>query len=249
MLTIVIGGNHEASNYMWELWASTAFWSLNYFTDRLPIRYHGGWLAPNIYFLGHAGCIQVNGIRIAGASGIFKAHDFRHGTYAAYSYISNYYIHEPITRKSRKDSLWLKLDTQHLSYSRILCPKTFPRMFLYSTSTPMSILPTAVFTPNISFPWLATIYRALWWSSRPSSSEEIPPSRHRVWNLGITPSDGFAKHTKARLVVLCTSSRSLRGNSRPWGSTNSAQSTSGSSHSKPRWNHNRGWRPRRGTTN
>jgi hypothetical protein len=43
-------------------------------------RFHGGWLAPNIYFLGHAGCIQVNGIRIAGASGIFKEHDFRYGT-------------------------------------------------------------------------------------------------------------------------------------------------------------------------
>ncbi|KAH9066860.1 lariat debranching enzyme, C-terminal domain-containing protein [Lactarius vividus] len=60
VLTIVIGGNHEASNHLWEL-------------------YHGGWLAPNIYFLGHAGCIQVNGIRIAGASGIFKQHDYHRG--------------------------------------------------------------------------------------------------------------------------------------------------------------------------
>lgn len=60
VLTVVIGGNHEASNYFWEL-------------------YHGGWLAPNIYFLGHAGCVQVNGLRIAGASGIYKSHDFRLG--------------------------------------------------------------------------------------------------------------------------------------------------------------------------
>lgn len=60
ILTIIIGGNHEASNYFWEL-------------------YHGGWVAPNIYFLGHAGCVRVNGIRIAGASGIFKHHDFRQG--------------------------------------------------------------------------------------------------------------------------------------------------------------------------
>ncbi|TFK18839.1 DBR1-domain-containing protein [Coprinopsis marcescibilis] len=67
ILTIVIGGNHEASNYMWEL-------------------YHGGWLAPNIYFLGHAGCVQVNGIRIAGASGIFKGHDFRTGHYERVPY-------------------------------------------------------------------------------------------------------------------------------------------------------------------
>lgn len=67
MLTIVIGGNHEASNYMWEL-------------------FHGGWLAPNIYFLGHAGCVQVNGVRIAGASGIFKHHDFPKGFYERLPY-------------------------------------------------------------------------------------------------------------------------------------------------------------------
>ncbi|KAG0697591.1 lariat debranching enzyme, C-terminal domain-containing protein [Suillus ampliporus] len=67
VLTIVIGGNHEASNYMSEL-------------------YHGGWLAPNIYFLGHAGCIQVNGIRIAGASGIFKSNDFSLGLYERLPY-------------------------------------------------------------------------------------------------------------------------------------------------------------------
>ncbi|KAH9859145.1 DBR1-domain-containing protein [Lenzites betulinus] len=62
ILTVIIGGNHEASNYFWEL-------------------YHGGWVAPNIYFLGHAGCVQVNGVRIAGASGIFKPGDFQCGHY------------------------------------------------------------------------------------------------------------------------------------------------------------------------
>ncbi|TDL21479.1 DBR1-domain-containing protein [Rickenella mellea] len=60
MLTLVIGGNHEASAYLWEL-------------------YHGGWLAPNIYFVGHAGCVQVNGVRIAGSSGIFNGDDFHQG--------------------------------------------------------------------------------------------------------------------------------------------------------------------------
>lgn len=67
ILTIVIGGNHEASNHLWEL-------------------YHGGWLAPNIYFLGHAGCVQVNGIRIAGASGIFKQHDYHRGHFEKQPY-------------------------------------------------------------------------------------------------------------------------------------------------------------------
>lgn len=67
VLTICIGGNHEASNYFHEL-------------------YHGGWIAPNIYFLGHAGCVQVNGIRIAGISGIFKQHDFKLGQYETLPY-------------------------------------------------------------------------------------------------------------------------------------------------------------------
>lgn len=60
ILTIVIGGNHEASNYMWEL-------------------YHGGWLAPNIYYLGAAGSVMVDGLRISGASGIFKRHNYWKG--------------------------------------------------------------------------------------------------------------------------------------------------------------------------
>ncbi|KAF8606029.1 DBR1-domain-containing protein [Ceratobasidium sp. AG-I] len=60
VLTIIIGGNHEASNYMWEL-------------------YHGGWLAPNMYYLGGSGCVKFGGLRIAGASGIYKSHDYRLG--------------------------------------------------------------------------------------------------------------------------------------------------------------------------
>ena len=60
VLTLVIGGNHEASNYMWEL-------------------FHGGWLAPNIYYMGTAGSVRVNGLRIVGASGIYKDHDYNKG--------------------------------------------------------------------------------------------------------------------------------------------------------------------------
>ncbi|KAH8256218.1 hypothetical protein KR026_010969 [Drosophila bipectinata] len=60
VLTIFIGGNHEASNYLQEL----------------P---YGGWVAPNIYYLGYAGVVNVNGVRIAGVSGIYKGHDFLRG--------------------------------------------------------------------------------------------------------------------------------------------------------------------------
>ncbi|KAI9654195.1 MAG: hypothetical protein M1821_006723 [Bathelium mastoideum] len=57
VLTLVIGGNHEASNYFSEL-------------------YHGGWLAPNIYYLGAANVLRYGPFRIAGLSGIFKAADY-----------------------------------------------------------------------------------------------------------------------------------------------------------------------------
>jgi lariat debranching enzyme len=57
VLTIVIGGNHEASNYLFEL-------------------YYGGWLAPNIYYLGAAGVVQYGPWRIAGISGIYNSHDY-----------------------------------------------------------------------------------------------------------------------------------------------------------------------------
>ena len=41
--------------------------------------YYGGFAAPNIYFLGYAGCIQFGGIRIAGLSGIYNSRHFNLG--------------------------------------------------------------------------------------------------------------------------------------------------------------------------
>eukprot|EP00730_Choanoeca_flexa_P015661 TRINITY_DN7240_c0_g1_i3.p1 TRINITY_DN7240_c0_g1~~TRINITY_DN7240_c0_g1_i3.p1 ORF type:complete len:509 (+),score=84.60 TRINITY_DN7240_c0_g1_i3:3-1529(+) len=62
VLTIFIGGNHEASNYLWEL-------------------SYGGWVAPNIYYLGRAGVVNVAGVRIGGISGIYDQRDYQKGLY------------------------------------------------------------------------------------------------------------------------------------------------------------------------
>lgn len=65
--TIFIGGNHEASNYMFEL-------------------YYGGWAAPNIYYLGAANVIRFGPLRISGLSGIWKGYDYRRPHYERLPY-------------------------------------------------------------------------------------------------------------------------------------------------------------------
>ncbi|KGN63007.1 lariat debranching enzyme isoform X1 [Cucumis sativus] len=68
--TIFIGGNHEASNYLWEL-------------------YYGGWAAPNIYFLGVAGVVKFGNIRIGGLSGIYNERHYHLGHHERPPYNEN----------------------------------------------------------------------------------------------------------------------------------------------------------------
>ena len=42
-------------------------------------RGYGGWVAPNIYYLGYSGAVQFGGLCIAGLSGIYKYHDYERG--------------------------------------------------------------------------------------------------------------------------------------------------------------------------
>eukprot|EP00026_Physarum_polycephalum_P009368 Phypoly_transcript_09489.p1 GENE.Phypoly_transcript_09489~~Phypoly_transcript_09489.p1 ORF type:complete len:263 (+),score=26.28 Phypoly_transcript_09489:22-789(+) len=69
-LTLFVGGNHEASNHLWEL-------------------YYGGWVAPNIYYLGHSGVVKVGDLRIAGISGIYDDRDFHKGHHERVPYNSS----------------------------------------------------------------------------------------------------------------------------------------------------------------
>ena len=67
VLTLFIGGNHEASNYLQEL----------------PF---GGWVAPNIYYMGLASVVKFGGLRIAGMSGIYKSQDYGRGHHECMPY-------------------------------------------------------------------------------------------------------------------------------------------------------------------
>lgn len=84
-LTIFIGGNHEASNYMWEL-------------------YYGGWVAPKIYYMGAANVVRLGPLRIAGLSGIWKGYSFKKPHHERLPYNQSdlrsvYHVRELDTRK------------------------------------------------------------------------------------------------------------------------------------------------------
>ena len=73
-LTVFVGGNHEASNYLREL-------------------YYGGFAAENIYFMGASTVIRVTkgeeSVTIGGVSGIEKEYDARKGYYEEWPCVHN----------------------------------------------------------------------------------------------------------------------------------------------------------------
>ncbi|KAL8841182.1 MAG: hypothetical protein Q9170_001036 [Blastenia crenularia] len=84
-LTLFAGGNHEASNHLWEL-------------------FYGGWVAPNIYYLGAANVVNLGPLRIAGLSGIWAGPDYRKPHFERLPYDMNelksaYHVREFDTRK------------------------------------------------------------------------------------------------------------------------------------------------------
>lgn len=84
-LTIFVGGNHEASSHLWEL-------------------FYGGWVAPNIYYMGAANVVRLGGVRIAGMSGIWNGRDYNKHHYERLPYSrddikSIYHVREIDTRR------------------------------------------------------------------------------------------------------------------------------------------------------
>lgn len=74
ILTLFIGGNHEASNFLRDL-------------------YYGGWVADNIYYLGASGVVNVRkgeeSLRVGGISGIDKHYDYLKGYCEEWPYVNN----------------------------------------------------------------------------------------------------------------------------------------------------------------
>ncbi|RAL62642.1 hypothetical protein DID88_004488 [Monilinia fructigena] len=84
-MQMISHGNHEASNHLWEL-------------------YYGGWVAPNIYYMGAANVVRLGGVRIAGMSGIWKGYNYNKSHYERLPYNQDdvksiYHIREYDIRK------------------------------------------------------------------------------------------------------------------------------------------------------
>lgn len=95
--TIFIGGNHEASNYLQQL-------------------YYGGYVCPNIYYLGSSGVLRVKKgdfeFRLAGLSGIYNPKDFfqKHPT----TLPLNGYTKRNVYHTKEKEILKLSLLEEHI---------------------------------------------------------------------------------------------------------------------------------------
>jgi lariat debranching enzyme len=98
-LTIFVGGNHEASNYLFEL-------------------YYGGWVAPNIYYMGAANVVNLAGLRISGLSGIWNGFDFRRSHHERLPYTfdntkSIYHVREFDLRKLQQIRTQVHIGISH----------------------------------------------------------------------------------------------------------------------------------------
>ena len=98
-LTVFVGGNHEASNYLFEL-------------------YYGGWVAKNIYYMGAASVVRLGPLRIAGLSGIWKAYNYRKPHYERLPYNESdmksiYHVREIDVRKLQQVRTQVDIGISH----------------------------------------------------------------------------------------------------------------------------------------
>ena len=74
-MTVFVGGNHEASNFLREL-------------------YYGGFAAENIFFMGASSVIKIvkdgQEVTLGGISGIEKDYDAGKGYFEEWPYVNNH---------------------------------------------------------------------------------------------------------------------------------------------------------------
>lgn len=124
--TLFIGGNHEASNYLGEL-------------------FYGGWAAPDIYYLGACGVVRFGGLRIGGISGIFKSHDYRAGRHEAAPFdnssLRSTYVRAQ--RHARLGTLTVPHCTESLNHNHAVRHLSSPRHVTMLSSVVISAPPRA----------------------------------------------------------------------------------------------------------
>lgn len=123
VLTLFVGGNHEASNYLQEL-------------------FYGGWVAPNIYYLGASNVVRFRGLTIGGISGIWSRGDYVRGhmekipynekTLRSVYHVRQYEVKKLLAYQRSKIDLFLSHDwprgvEQHGDTGKLLRAKPFFR--------------------------------------------------------------------------------------------------------------------------
>lgn len=163
VLTLFIGGNHECLSYLREL-------------------KYGGWVAPNIYYMGETGAVWYRGVKIAGISGIYNPQ----------SYIAN--------------SLG---DEERLPYNRSVIRSIYhvkPRNYLkclLNTDVPADIVVSHDW-PQYVWKWgnLGQLLRAKKFFKADIDSGKLGSPVNRVLLDTIRPKHWFSAHLHTRFTAL-----------------------------------------------
>jgi lariat debranching enzyme len=195
VLTVFIGGNHEASNVLQSL-------------------YYGGFVAPNIYFLGFAGAVDFGFLRLCGVSGISNDAHFRDGHYERPPYDSSalrsiYHIRE--------------LEIYRMSHLR----ETESFKGAHSQTTTATIATTATTATTVSCPRVNIMMSHDWprhiWQygdcqgllrKKPGLTDDVLAS-----NLGQCAAVGSAMPAATALLVLRATTMSSSPRWVPWESS------------------------------
>ncbi|KAF9157556.1 lariat debranching enzyme, partial [Mortierella sp. AD010] len=162
------------------------------------VKYHGGWVCPDIYFLGWGGVINVGGMRIGGMSGIYKRNHYETGHYEVTPFNDNhkrsiyhvrkYDIHKMLQVKEPMDVFlshdWPLGVERYGNIEWLLRTKPFfTREVNTNTlgSAPYgevlsSLRPAHWFSAHLHVRYTATVH----WNTQGQSTDRLPPQQQSV---------------------------------------------------------------------